>query len=73
VLLQVPEELTEMPETIVLPSKVIATVSLALKPEPLIVTEVPGGPLVRLRVMIGFTTVKPVEVVPEEVPVAYIV
>jgi hypothetical protein len=70
VLLQVPEELAEIPETTGVPSKVIATDSEALKPEPVTVTEVPGGPLVRLMVMIGFTTVKVTPVTGPVEPVA---
>ncbi len=52
VLLQAPLALAEIPEAMGLPSKVtLMPVSLALKPEPVTVTELPGDPLVLLRVM----------------------
>jgi hypothetical protein len=51
--LQFPRELAEIPEVTGLPSKVILIpVSLALKPEPITVTTVPGSPLVGLMVMV---------------------
>jgi hypothetical protein len=73
VVLQFPRESVAV-EVSVLPSKVIETVSLALKPVPVTVTEVPGDPLVRLRVMTLLTTVKVTPVAePEEEPVATMV
>ncbi len=57
VALQSPRELAEGTEGIVttsLPSKVtLMGVSLALKPEPVTVTEVPGAPLVGLKEIVG--------------------
>jgi hypothetical protein len=59
VALQAPRPLAEIPEVTAVPSKVIVMpVSLAPKPEPVTVIEVPGGPLVRLRVMAPPSTVK---------------
>ena len=55
--LQFPRELAEIPEVTGLPSKVIVMpVSPAPKPEPVTVTELPGGPLAGLTAMVGFTT-----------------
>jgi hypothetical protein len=74
VVLQFPRESAGIPDLTVLPSKVIETVSLARKPEPVMVTEVPGDPLVRLRVMALLTTVKVTPVTePETEPDAPIV
>jgi hypothetical protein len=57
--LQAPRPLAEIPEATTVPSKVIVMPdSLALKPEPVTVIEVPGGPLVRLRVRAPPSTVK---------------
>ena len=54
--LQLPWELAEIPEATGLPSKVIVMpVSLVLKPEPVTVTTVPGGPLVGLTATVGVT------------------
>ena len=50
VVFHVPEELAVMLERTGLPSKVTVTVSLGLKPDPLIITAVPVGPLVGLIV-----------------------
>jgi hypothetical protein len=59
VLFQAPRELAVIPDLTTVPSKVIVMpVSLATKPEPVTVTEVPGGPLVRLRVRAPPSTVK---------------
>lgn len=59
VVLQLPLELAEIPDLTTVPSKVIAMpVSLALKPEPVTVTEVPGAPLVGLTVIVALSTVK---------------
>jgi hypothetical protein len=59
VVLQLPEELAEIPDLTTVPSKVTAMpVSLALKAEPVTVTEVPGAPLVGLTVMVALSTVK---------------
>jgi hypothetical protein len=59
VALQAPRPSAEMPDLTMVPSKVIVIpVSLAPKPEAATVTEVPGGPLVRLRVMAPPSTVK---------------
>jgi hypothetical protein len=66
--LQAPSPLAEIPEATAVPSKVtVMPVSLAPKPVPVIVMEVPGGPLVRLRVMAPPSTVK---VTPITEPVA---
>jgi hypothetical protein len=57
--LQFPRELAEIAEPTGLPSKVIVIpVSPAAKPEPVTVTEVPGGPLAALRERPGFINVK---------------
>jgi hypothetical protein len=49
--LQFPRESAEIPDLTTVPSKVIVMpVSLASKPEPVTVIEVPGDPLVRLIV-----------------------
>jgi hypothetical protein len=61
VVLQFPRESAGIPDLTMVPSKVTATVSLARKPEPVTVTEVPGDPLVRLRVIVPVTTVKMAE------------
>ena len=54
--LQFPWELAEIPETTGLPSKVIVmSLSPAPKPEPVTVTELPGGLFVGLTPMMGFT------------------
>jgi hypothetical protein len=78
VLLQFPRESAAIPDLTVVPSKVITMpVSLAPKPEPVTVTEVPGDPLVRLRVMMAFTTMKvtpgtePAEVVVPYAPIVW--
>jgi hypothetical protein len=74
VVLQFPRESAGIPDLTVLPSKVTATVSLARKPEPVTVTEVPGGPLVLLREMVLLVTVKVTPVTgPEEEPIATMV
>ena len=53
---QFPRESAEIPEAIVLPSKVIVMpVSPAPKPEPVTATELPGDPLEWPIVMAGFT------------------
>jgi hypothetical protein len=57
--LQFPRELAEIPEATGLSSKVIImAVSLAAKPEPVTVTEVPGGPVSGLIERLGFINVK---------------
>jgi hypothetical protein len=73
VVFQPPEELAEIPDLTTVPSKVIATDSEALKPEPVTVTEVPGGPLVRLIVIVALSTVKMAVAALEEEPVATMV
>jgi hypothetical protein len=51
-LFQAPVALADIPVATIFPSKVtLMPVSLALKPEPVMVTELPGDPLVLLRVM----------------------
>lgn len=69
---QFPDESAVAVVSVVL-SKVIVIASLLRKPEPVTVTEVPGGPLVRLRVTVVLTTVKVAVAEPEDVPVAVIV
>ena len=53
---QLPRELLVMPEASEVPSKVTAMpTSLVANPEPVMVMEVPGGPLVRLMEIAGST------------------
>ena len=69
--LQLPRESAEMPEPAATPSKVtIMPVSLAAKPAPEIVTEVPTGPLKRLADIPGVTVKVVLPVLVEVVPVA---